>query len=111
MSRHQLGFSLPPGAAQDPNAPWNQEEAPCAVCCQDVESCVCHECPVCSEQGNPRCYATSEVGKNGHGLVLSPKQIASRQQVRVAILKERLEEQLMVAMALDEAAGRGEYAS
>lgn len=51
-----FGWSYPPGAANDPNAPWNQEEGPCEICGEDIDNCICPECPICSEYGNPDCY-------------------------------------------------------
>jgi hypothetical protein len=47
MRSNIFGWSLPPGAAGDPNAPWNQEDGPCAVCALPVDKCVCPECPIC----------------------------------------------------------------
>lgn len=29
----------------------------CEVCHRDIDDCLCPVCPVCGEQGNPRCYA------------------------------------------------------
>lgn len=54
--RHLFGWSLPPGAAGDPNAPWNQEYGPCQVCGQAEDDCVCPECPVCGAYGDSHCY-------------------------------------------------------
>lgn len=51
-----FGWSYPPGAANDPNAPWNQEDPPCDVCGEFIENCVCPPCRVCGEYGDPRCY-------------------------------------------------------
>lgn len=51
-----FGWSLPPGAAGHPSAPWNQPDMPCEVCGLEVDRCICPECPVCEEQGNPLCY-------------------------------------------------------
>ena len=56
MTRHLFGWSYPPGAANDPNAPWNQDDGPCAVCHKPVDDCVCPECPVCHSNGDPACY-------------------------------------------------------
>ena len=49
MSRHLFGWSYPPGAENDPNAPWNQKECPesCASMvevwseCGGVDACEC----------------------------------------------------------------------
>lgn len=75
MSR-LFGWSYPPGAALDPNAPYNQNGPYiCEVCLCDAEvDCRCPECPVCGDFGNPRCY---EPG--GCGLVLDPEVKAGRQ--------------------------------
>lgn len=57
MSRSIFGWSYPPGAANDPNAPYNQtDDGPCVVCAQPIDDCICPECPVCGEPGNPKCY-------------------------------------------------------
>lgn len=65
-----FGWSYPPGAANDPFAPYNQtDDGPCAVCGQPVDDCVCPECPVCTSQGNPACY-------QHHGMVRSFAQVA-----------------------------------
>ena len=65
-----FGWNYPPGAANDPNAPWNQEPGPCAVCGKVEDDCICPECPTCGGVGDPTCYEQ-------HGLILSPEQIAS----------------------------------
>jgi hypothetical protein len=62
MSRHPFGWSYPPGAENDPNAPWNQVDDYCEVCEKPVDRCRCPECPVCGVCGDPRCYQE-------HGLV------------------------------------------
>lgn len=90
-----FGWSYPPGAAGDPNAPWNQEDGPCEVCGNDVDHCICPECPECGEHGNPRCYEDNARGEDvapGHGLRRTPEQVLS----------------LAWAQALDEEASRSE---
>lgn len=56
MRNPDFGWWYPPGAANDPNAPYNQEDPPCEVCGQWPDDCVCPECPVCGDYGNPVCY-------------------------------------------------------
>lgn len=73
MSRHLFGWSYPPGAENDPNAPWNQQEGPCAVCGQFVDDCVCPECPKCGAIGDPGCY--SDFHAERHGMEMSDEQI------------------------------------
>lgn len=52
----KFGWSYPAGAANDPFAPYNQTEQPCAVCGQWPDNCICPECSVCGVQGDPICY-------------------------------------------------------
>ena len=70
MGRSIFGWDYPPGAANDPRAPWNQEDGPCAVCGNDVDDCICPECPECGSHGDPDCYEK-------HGLTRSDAQIKS----------------------------------
>lgn len=90
-----FGWSYPPGAANDPNAPYNQTEGPCEVCGQDIYGdCVCPECPVCGATGDPACYddtenqefvdgawQTVEKTEPSHGLIRSFAQVALRAQL------------------------------
>lgn len=62
-----FGWSYPPGAANDPNAPYNQEDGACDICGNPVDSCLCPECPVCGAYGDPICY-------EDHGLMMSIEQ-------------------------------------
>ena len=111
MSRNVFGWSYPPGAAGDPNAPWNQtDEGPCAVCANGVEDCCCPECPVCGEQGNPKCYSTPTkfhkgegftVGE-GHGLRLNKEQALSRQRAVIYQAKQRVQDEEMAYAAMEE---------
>ena len=69
-----FGWSYPPGAANDPSAPYNQVDPPCAVCGNFEDDCICPECPVCKCIGDPSCYIDVAligcVGRNdsNHGL-------------------------------------------
>jgi len=71
--RSIFGWSYPPGCHR---LPWD-EDYPCEVCAQDVDDCICPECPECGCQGDPSCYLE-------HGLRRSEEQkflneIAKRQ--------------------------------
>ena len=66
----KFGWSYPAGAANDPFAPYNQEEGPCEVCGQFVDDCLCPECGTCNVHGDPACYTE-------HGLTRTPEQIES----------------------------------
>ncbi len=72
--RNLVGWSYPPGAANDPNAPWNQaDEGPCDVCGKPLDDCICPECPHCQANGDPQCYVPGTCG----GLILSAAQAES----------------------------------
>jgi hypothetical protein len=87
-----FGWSYPPGAENDPNAPYNQtDDGPCDVCGQSLDTCICPECPICQSVGDVRCYDDTEdrvffdgkwevVEKDytPHGLIRSFAQVALR---------------------------------
>jgi hypothetical protein len=62
-----FGWSYPPGC----DGP-SYDDLPCSVCGLFEDQCICPECPKCASVGDPKCYE-----ENGHGLTLSPEQIAS----------------------------------
>jgi hypothetical protein len=61
-------------------------DQPCAVCCMDPADCICPECPTCSAQGDPKCYAE-------HGLKLNRDQAIYRQRMVVFMIAQRLDEE------------------
>lgn len=90
MSRSVFGWSYPPGAASDPNAPYNQTDGLCAVCCRDEVDCVCPECPECGASGDPNCYMSKMNPFNGHGMKLTREQVIGRAYAAVAVAQERV---------------------
>lgn len=62
----KFGWSYPPGCSGTPF----DEDYPCEVCGREVGQCVCPECPVCGEQGNPDCYEQ-------HGMIRTDAQVES----------------------------------
>lgn len=70
--RNLFDWSYPPGAANDTNAPWNQDEGLCEVCGKPIDDCICPECPECGAQGDPVCYEK-------HGLVITEEQKTSKE--------------------------------
>jgi len=67
-----FGWSYPTGAANDPNAPYNQnDDGPCEVCGKATDDCICPECPVCENIGDITCY------ENHHGMTRTKAQIDS----------------------------------
>ena len=102
-----FGWWYPAGAANDPNAPWNQQEPPCAVCGQYEDDCICPECPACGSVGDPNCYVDAQehclmcklVGQDyffdkphvhppSHGLMRSDEQIASKAKIEARLAEE-----------------------
>ena len=65
MTMGKFGWSYPPGCS---GTPFDEEEW-CACCGQGEFSCICPECPVCYEAGNPACYDPET-----HNLVYSQAQ-------------------------------------
>lgn len=72
-----FGWSYPPGAANDPNAPYNQQEGPCEVCGKGCDDCICPECDLCGSQGDPDCYDPYQFRPGFHGLFRTQAQIDS----------------------------------
>lgn len=73
-----FGWSYPPGAANDPAAPFNQSDPPCECCGNAVDDCICPECPRCQEVGNPACY-------KDHGLSYNAEQLAGQASVQALV--------------------------
>lgn len=97
MSRNVFGWSLPPGCTHR-MIEEQCEEGPCAVCAMDPADCLCPECHVCGEQGNPKCYESDKAGEKRHGLLLTKEQAISRQKARIRGLEQQVFEE---QMALD----------
>lgn len=74
----KFGYWYPPGAANDPNAPYNQDDPPCDICGQEIENCICPECSVCGQIGERQCYGELP-GAETHGLVRSGWQLALKE--------------------------------
>lgn len=69
-----FGWSYPPGAANDPSAPYNQQEGPCEVCGKGVDDCICPECDLCGCYGDPDCYDPYLFRPGYHGLFRTKEQ-------------------------------------
>lgn len=59
------------------------DEGPCECCGRPVDDCICPECDICGESGNPDCYHTVQVaettGDIRTGLKTSGKYFHTRQ--------------------------------
>lgn len=80
MSRHPFGWSLPPGVS---NSDIDPPEQPCEVCGRWSDSCICPECPVCSQVGDHRCYEE-------HGLQRTKVQVLGWWERRLDILRQEV---------------------
>src|SRR5262252_3846204 len=89
----KFGWDYPPGVTQRMIDDAYGHEEPCEVCGQWADNgCICPECPVCGETGNPHCYDPVDPGdlndygqifmgqasNGGHGLVRSLAQTVLR---------------------------------
>lgn len=85
-----FGWSYPAGCN---SVPGDEDEGPCQVCGR--LDCVCPECPVCGETGNPQCYDLVAEAERWrylpqsvfHVLLTSPEQDEGRERMQ-KILKE-----------------------
>ena len=78
--RSIFGWSYPPGCSGPPDDDWD-----CEVCGEPTDNCICPECPVCEDIGNPDCYVN-------HGLKRTEVQKflleCSLRRLVIAIFKE-----------------------
>ncbi len=93
------GFNLPPGCSVR-DIPGNGDES-CQVCGQHEESCICPECPVCKQFGNPDCYKRK--GFKNHGLIMSNEQLESLTKILNEIERQDKEEAEFYAEFYDSA--------
>jgi hypothetical protein len=66
------------------------DEDPCECCGHDTTDCICPECPVCGEQGNPACYALG-LNPKDHGLKFNKEQLIGQAKMRIASLQEEIQ--------------------
>jgi hypothetical protein len=50
--RSLFGWDYPPGVS---SLPWDEPWI-CEICGGDEDTCICPECPICGEYGDPNCY-------------------------------------------------------
>jgi len=70
--------------------PYGGNEGPCQCCGRFVDDCICGECPRCTEQGNPGCYARNDFG--GHGMKYNREQLMGQQKLVIAELEDRVQD-------------------
>jgi hypothetical protein len=54
-----------PSFERSTNEAYGGDE-PCECCANPVDGCICNECPICRNRGDPRCY------EGGHEVVDGP---------------------------------------
>lgn len=87
--RNVFGSSLPPGVTQRMIDDAAGFEAPCPVCGLWADrNCICTECSVCGEIGNPLCYEQ-------HGMVRTAEQIANKAEMDDEAAKQAAQEREM----------------
>lgn len=95
----KFGWSLPPGCSFS-DLP-GEREIQCDVCGNSEGQCICSECPVCGECGNPLCYAE-------HGMIRSEEQIAAHKAMlearRQDVIREDKEWEALYEDAMQEEA-------
>ena len=95
-----MASNLPPGVT---NAMIEAHfaDAPCEMCGHYPDDCICPECPVCQEQGNPDCYHSI----TGHGLIESLDQRIEKAKSILYNLQDKVaDQQQYIDMLEDEKA-------
>ncbi len=78
MVRSIFGWDLPPGCTHRMIDEAMGVDQPCEVCGVFVDDCICPECKVCGEYGDPACYSK-------HGMEKSDEQIKSFKEYEAAM--------------------------
>jgi hypothetical protein len=98
LVRSPFGWDLPPGCTLKHIEDAFGDEGPCLCCGHDPADCICPECPVCHEQGNPKCYENT-----GHGnMEYNRDQRIGQCKMRIADLKSQLQDEEMALAYLEE---------
>lgn len=92
MSRSMFGWDYPPGVN---SVPGDEDEGPCEVCGNDVDNCICPECPECGTYGDPGCYLN-------HGLELTLEQVKGLENLLDSESCDRLSDEQMSKSYLEE---------
>ena len=110
----KFGWSLPPGVTQRMiDEAYGGDEGPCQCCGHDPADCICPECSTCGEQGNLNCYKEPPLmqialakynvsRKPHHGLKFSREQQIGQAKMRIAALKEQVQDEEMTLAYLEE---------
>ena len=83
--------NLPPGVTDRMIDEAFGADEQCAVCKCGIEDCVCPECLVCKEAGNPACYKPGPL--HLVFLRLNKTQLMSRSKAKIAELQERIQDE------------------
>src|SRR5262245_13454272 len=96
-SMGKFGWSLPPGVTHRMIEEQFGDEGPYMCCGRDPAECICPECPVCHETGNPGCYKppNTTVDEGGCGLKYHREQLIGQAKMRIAALREQIQDEEM----------------
>ena len=98
MVRHPFGWDLPPGVTQRHiDEAFGGDEGPCQCCGHDPADCICPECPICGEQGNPDCYKNHK-----HKIAFNREQLIGQAKMRIRELREKLQDEEMFLAYMEE---------
>jgi hypothetical protein len=101
MSRSIFGWDLPPGCTQRHIDEAFGGPEICECCGNHAEACICPECFVCGDIGNPDCYSlgheSDDVRLCGQ-MEYSKEQLIGRSKLRISQLEDQLADE---RMALD----------
>jgi hypothetical protein len=71
------------------------QEGPCECCGNDPADCICPDCPVCGDNGNPGCYVKIEGYSH---LVYNKAQRMGQSRMKIGALKGQIhDEELYLA--------------
>lgn len=85
--------NLPPGVT-DAMIERHFDPGQCECCGRHADDCICPECPVCGQAGNPYCY------DHGH-LKPTYEQVLGAQRARIARAQDNLDTEKMYLQWLE----------
>ena len=105
MSRSIFGWDLPPGVTSRMIDEAYGQEEPCQCCGNDPADCICEECPVCGEQGNPNCYNKDVDNNHDHSinyLIYTKAQRMGQSKMKIGQLKTQINDEEMYLAWLEQ---------
>jgi len=95
------GFNLPPGCTtKHIEDLWNS--GPCECCGEHDDNCICTQCPICQQYGNPQCYVRPDAMWKGHGLEYTTQQLIGQTRRKIEDLEEQIQDHKLYIDWLEE---------